>query len=426
MKLITIVTCVFFTLTSVGAEITDTNQISRKGESMLDQKTLESLSNKFAGHKSITLDELARALPPDKEKEFINRGAQNGIFIFIPEFFDAVNDPDLKIRFLKALNEPLSKPMLEKISQVSLTETNSRLKLYYGAFLYRYNYERGLKILESILSSDNSFERKETALILALNKENSSATSVVKALEQENNLNIVGPDELPIALGKWHNPIVQDFLKRRFQQRSNNVFLALSVGLGDQKKFLPQVETLFKSRRAYNSDKIYFAAVLSRLSTNRDDNPGINFLIKQLPNVMPPPPSERGYSVPQEPFNIVIALGYCGSSRAETILRNLVKTNWNAKLGVDDARRGLMGIAAEALSENLTPDNVNALADYLKSAKIEDFSDEGRSSFVYNILTSETNAELKTAITNLVSTDLISFSKASKLKLLPRQFLHSQ
>jgi hypothetical protein len=426
MRLIIIVAFVIFTLVSVSAEITDTNQISRKGESMLDQKTLESLSNKLAGQKSITFDELARALPPDKKREFINHAAQNGIFIFIPEFFDAVNDPDLKIRFLEALSEPISKPMLDKISQVSLTETNSRLKLYYGALLYRYNYDSGLKILESILSDGNSHIKKEAALILALNWEDSSAALVVKALDKENDLYTVEADALSVALGKWHNSIVQDFLKERFRQHPTDIFLALSVAFGNQKEFLPQIQYLW---RIHNDEKgmvkTFLAAALSRLSTNRDDNPGINFLIERLPDVMPPPPSERGYSVPQEPFNIVTALGYCGSSRAETILRGLVETNWNTKLKMDDARRGLMGIAAEALSENLTTKNKNALAYYLKSAKPEDFSDEARSHFAFNILTADAHSELKSSMTNLVSSNLIEDSKTSNLKFLPYGILAS-
>jgi hypothetical protein len=362
---------------------------------------------------------LLNPMSPEKRRDTIKQLVTAGWPINLPEVLTDVDDPNVKARFLKNLPEPLSKPMLDEISVVSRAEQNSELKLLYGAFLYRYNRDDGLEILESFLSGGDSYERKEVALILALNREDSSAASVVKALEHENGLEVVGSDELPNALGKWQNPLVQDFLKERFKRKPSDVFLALSVSLGDQKEFLPQIERLFR-RRSFFTDKISMAAALSRVSSNRDDNAGINFLIDRLPNVMPPPPSDMGYSVQEEPFYIVEALGYCGSVRAETVLRGLLETNWNNNSHIFDERRGLKGKAALALSENLTPENANALAHYLKTATPYDFSpDEERSYFAFNILTADGHPELKSVMTNLVSTNLVILGETLKFKQLP-------
>jgi hypothetical protein len=288
--------------------------------------------------------------------------------------------------------------------------------------LYRYNHNGGLETLESILTNGSQSEKNDVALILALNREDSGAVSVVKLLNQENKLPFVGSDELPAALGKWHNPIVQDYIKRQFQANPSDADLALSVGLGDQTKFLPRVQQMFNQQGADGDGTISLATALSRLSTNRDNNPGINFLINLLQNNMLPPPSERGQGIPEEPFYIVEALGNCGSVRAETILREVVETNAASKWDVVNASSMLAGKAAAALSDNLTPENCDVLLHYLKTTNPQNFSEEDRTRFICNMLDAE-RPELRLAMTNLVSTSIIAVTGTLKFKQIPTEVL---
>lgn len=371
------------------------------------------------------VEEHLNAMSPEKRRAAIKKLVKLGFAVNLPEALADVDDPAAKVLFLKHLPEPLSKAMLDEISKVAPAEENSELRFLYGVFLYRYNHNGGLEILESVLSGENHLERKEAALILALNREDSSAALVVKALEQETNLDIVGPDELPVALGKWHNPAVQNFLKKDFERHNSDVFLALGVSLGDQEEFLPRIRQMFRRRRAGNYEKIVMAAALSRLSPDKDDNQGINFLIDRLHNPpIQPPPQADGSSVmvSVDTVDVAEALGNCGSVRAETILRNLVETNAAPKWDVVNESSMLAGKAAVAISDNLMPTNVDVLTRYLKTANPQDFSEEDRTRFVCNILNAET-PELRLAMTNMVSTNIIAVAGTLKFKQIPNEVL---
>jgi hypothetical protein len=373
------------------------------------------------------VEERLNTMSPEKRRAAIKKLVTLGFAVNLPEALTDVDDPAAKVLFLKNLPEPLSNPMLDEISKVAPAEQNSELKFLYGVFLYRYNHAGGLETLESVLPSENHLERKEAALILALNREDSSAPLVVKALEQETNLDIVGPDELPVALGKWHNPAVQDFLKKCFQRQNSDAFLALGVGLGDQEEFLPRIRQMFRRRRAGNYEKIVMAAALSRLSPDKDDNQGINFLIDRLhnPPVQPPPQADgSSVMVSVDTVDVAEALGNCGSARAETILRGLVETNAAPKWDIVNESSMLAGKAATALSDNLTPQNSDVLLRYLKSTNPQDFSEEDRTRFVCNMLNAET-PELRLAMTNLVSTNIIAVAGTVKFKQIPSAVLPS-
>jgi hypothetical protein len=374
-----------------------------------------------------SFEERLNTMPPEKRRAAVKELVMLGFAVNLPEVLSDVDDPAAKVLFLKHLPEPFSNPMLDEISKVAPGETNSELKFLYGVFLYRYNHNGGLETLESVLARGNHLERKEAALILALNREDSGAVLVVKTLEQETNLDIVGPDELPAALGKWHNPAVQDFLKKSFQRQNSDAFLALGVGLGDQEEFLPRIRQMFRRRRAGNYEKVVIAAALSRLSPDKDDNQGINFLIDRLhnPPVQPPPqPDGSSVMVSVDTTDVAEALGNCGSVRAETILRGLVETNAAPKWHVVNASSMLAGKAAVALSDRLTPENLDVLIRYLKTANPQDFSEEDRTRFVCNMLNAGT-PELKLAMTNLVSTNIIAVAGTVKFKQIPSAILPS-
>jgi|SRR5665213_2798411 len=289
------------------------------------------------------LENHLNAMSPEKRRAAIKKLVMLGFAVNLPEALTDVDDPAAKVLFLKHLPEPLSRPMLDEISKVAPAEQNPDLKFLYGVFLYRYNHNGGLEILESVLTNGNLSEKNDAALILAFNREDSSAVLVVKTLEQESKLPFVGSDELPVALGKWHNPAVQDYIKQQFRARPRDAELALSVALGDQKEFLPRIQKMFNRRGADNDGKISLAAALSRLSPNRDDNPGINFLIdrSQHPTIQPPPTAD-GFSVMIyiDTYDVVEALGYCESARAEPILRDVVQTNAATKWDVTNESVG--------------------------------------------------------------------------------------
>ena len=76
------------------------------------------------------------------------------------------------------------------------------------------------------------------------------------------------------------------------------------------------------------------------------------------------------------------------------------------------------------LSDNLTPENTGVLLHYLKTTNPQDFSEEDRTRFVCNILNAET-PELRLAMTNLVSTNIIAVAGTLKFKQIPSAVLPS-
>jgi hypothetical protein len=416
-SLIAIGASLWLAYSAPGAEVL-TNNINTLNQFMIDHETSrileENLKKKFSGVEPIPVEALFELLPPDKKLQAIKNAVSHGLVLKMPEVLIALDRPELKVQYLRDLGEPIPDSLLDKMAELAPEERAPEVALRYGALLYRYNRREGLNVLRTILARGPQRERRQAALVFALNRDNSAARDVVSALQGEKELEF----DLLTALGRWPNRTVQRFLAAGFRQRKTDAAWALSIGLGNQREFVEEIGPVFELVPAEETDKLFTGAALSRLSRDSDHNPGIDFIIAQLKE-----PKGR-YS----PVFVVEALAYCDSPRAREALLMVLTGQKIPQVSEDprqqDALARLMKAkAAVALSDTLDRPAAVSLGQFLSTAARDDFRGFERDRLLANIVQAKDSYELKDALVRVAPVSLILRMHAPGLRFLPDALL---